>query len=167
MIKGLSGKPFTLDNLRADKACEPGLAFVTPIIERGGDVALELRMAGYVDWLSWAIEQGYDCSSAWRDMDEGGNSFTWGEHGIIYATAGDYGAATAGYRGTATAGYGGTATAGYRGTATAGEGGVIVILHWDSERGDHLRCAEVDGVTIKANTPYRLNEKGEFVEVER
>ena len=112
---------------------------------------------------------------------------TAGDYGT--ATAGDYGTATAGYGGTATAGnhgtaaaecggsatvgdYGtatvgdyGTAAAGYSGTATAGEGGALVILFWDdAAQGFRRRCAEVDGERIKANTPYRLDKHGEFIE---
>ena len=105
---------------------------------------------------------------------------TAGDRGT--ATAGDRGTATAGYRGTATAGYSGTATAGDsgtatagdsgtatagdRGTATAGKYGCICILFYDAKvEAFRKRCAEVDGVIIKADTPYRLDDSGNFVEV--
>ena len=89
------------------------------------------------------------------------------------ASAGDSGTASAGYSGTASAGYSGTASAGNYGTASAGNYGTasagyygcICILSHDKKTGVYRkRCAEVDGVKIKANTPYRLNEAGEFVE---
>ena len=81
------------------------------------------------------------------------------------ATAGDYGTATAGDYGTATAGDGGTATAGYRGTATAGDGGVLVIRYYDRSGRGRLCVGQVDGVTLRPDTPYRLDAAGEFVEV--
>ena len=93
-----------------------------------------------------------------------GGSVTAGDCGT--ATAGDYGSASAGDGGSASAGYGGSATAGYGGSATAGDCGALVILFWDSAAETYRRrCAEVDGERIKANTPYRLNDRGEFEEV--
>ncbi len=85
------------------------------------------------------------------------------------ATAGDRGTATAGERGTATAGYRGTATAGYSGTATAGVGGVIAILHWNGKRYEAriARVKDEDGDgELEPNTPYRLNDEGNFVKKE-
>ena len=73
--------------------------------------------------------------------------------------------ATAGDSGTATAGDSGTATAGVEGTATAGDGGCICILFWTGTAYKR-RCAEVGEGGLKPNTPYRLNDKGEFVEVQ-
>lgn len=78
------------------------------------------------------------------------------------ATAGAWGTATAGRKGTATAGYGGTAIAGAWGTATAGIGGYLLLRLPNGA----LVGASVDGKKIKANTPYRLDAKGKFVEVE-
>jgi hypothetical protein len=77
------------------------------------------------------------------------------------------GTATAGYGGTATAGYRGTATAGDRGTATAGNSGEIRIRYYDL-KADRYRTSVgyigEDG--LKPRTPYRLNNKHEFEEVE-
>jgi hypothetical protein len=87
------------------------------------------------------------------------------------ATAGDRGTATAGYRGVATAGEDGTATAGDRGvatagedgTATAGEDGVISIIWYDGKK--YRRAIAAIGQNgIKANTPYRLDGRGNFFE---
>jgi hypothetical protein len=90
------------------------------------------------------------------------------------ATAGDRGTATAGYSGTATAGYSGTATAGdrgtatagYSGTATAGYSGEIHIRYYDRAN-DRMRTrvGYIGEHGLKANTPYRLNDKNEFEEV--
>ena len=102
--------------------------------------------------------------------DEG--TATAGDEGT--ATAGDYGTATAGYHGTATAGDEGTATAGDEGTATAGnygttiagEEGCISIQFWNKEKEKY--CRKIGLVTdgqLKANTPYKLDENGEFIEV--
>jgi len=82
------------------------------------------------------------------------------------AQVGALGTATAGYRGTATAGDGGTATAGDGGTATAGDGGEIRIRYYDSKH-DRMRTrvGYIGEDGLKANTPYRLNDKNEFEEV--
>jgi len=97
---------------------------------------------------------------------------TAGDRGT--ATAGDSGTATAGYRGTATAGYrgtatagdSGTATAGDRGTATAGDSGELRIKHWDDKAERYrTKVAWVGEDGIKANTPYRLDDNGNFFEV--
>ena len=80
------------------------------------------------------------------------------------ATAGGYGTATAGDRGTATAGFRGTATAGYGGTATAGYGGALVIA-WHDEWRKRIAVAYVGEASIRADTPYRLDDGGNFVEV--
>ena len=82
------------------------------------------------------------------------------------ATAGDSGTATAGYRGTATAGDRGTATAGYSGTATAGYRGELRIKHWNVKAERYrTKVAWVGEGGIKANTPYRLDDNGNFFEV--
>ena len=90
---------------------------------------------------------------------------TAGNYGT--ATAGDFGMATAGYSGTATAGYSGTATAGNSGTATAGNSGEIRIRYYDNTAERYrTKIAYVGEDGIKANTPYKLNDKHEFAEVE-
>lgn len=97
------------------------------------------------------------------------------------ATAGYRGAATAGYFGAATAGEGGAATS--RGSAIVGENGIACVRGNDCRAkggmGALLIIAEeyegsyavrdwkavvVDGITIKADTWYRLNGKGELQE---
>ena len=82
------------------------------------------------------------------------------------ATAGDGGTATAGYGGTATTGDIGTATAGHYGTATAGYGGTLCIKHWDGMR-YRIKVAYVGEDGIKPNTPYKLDNEGNFVEVKK
>lgn len=80
--------------------------------------------------------------------------------GCGIATAGDGGLSSTGIEGTAIAGDYGVAVADFDGVAAAGKDGVIVIAH--------LRLgqvtARVDGVTIKPNVPYRLDDDGNFVE---
>jgi hypothetical protein len=65
---------------------------------------------------------------------------------------------------TATAGDMGTATAGYRGTATAGYRGIF-ILRWFDGKTYNLAVGKVGEDGIKANTPYRVDDKGKFYEV--
>ena len=84
------------------------------------------------------------------------------------ALAGHYGTALAGDYGTALAGDYSTAQAGLGGTAQAGEGGVIAILwrdDWSSVSHYKLRRARVGENSIKPNTPYKLDDEGNFVEV--
>ena len=74
--------------------------------------------------------------------------------------------AIAGIRGTATAGDDGTATAGYRGTATAGNGGTLIITWYDGAR--YRRAVGYIGENgLRPDTPYRVNGRGEFYEVEK
>jgi len=89
------------------------------------------------------------------------------------ATAGDGGTATAGYEGTATAGDGGTATAGkwgtatagYEGTATAGDKGTLIIRRWDGKRYRTV-VGYIGENGLEPNTPYKLNDAGEFVKAD-
>lgn len=110
-----------------------------------------------------------------------------GDHGT--AVTGYCGVATAGYLGAATAGYGGAATAGDFGTAVSGGsssaghyglciargegcrvkgglGSVLVLVeeYKDSYDIAHCKIAVVDGLMIKADTWYTLQD-GEFSEV--
>ena len=75
------------------------------------------------------------------------------------------GTATAGYEGTATAGDGGMATAGYGGTATAGDKGTLIIRRWDGKR-DRTVVGYIGENGLEPNTPYKLNDAGEFVKAD-
>lgn len=81
--------------------------------------------------------------------------------------AGDYGAANAGYRGAANAGDYGAAIVLTGGKVKGGYGCVLVArdFNWVNERFEVVdwAAAIVDGVTIKADTWYRLKD-GKFVE---
>ena len=112
---------------------------------------------------------------------------TAGDYGV--STAGNGGAATAGYRGAAMAGDHGAATAGDRGvsaslgTARSGKqgcsvsrgatpvvsGGLDAVLVCVAINRDGTikfwRADVVDGEHLKADTPYTLDEKGEWEEV--
>ena len=60
--------------------------------------------------------------------------------------------------------YEGSSTSGKWGSSTSGEGGIIQIKHFDGERYRPI-TGYIGENGLKANTKYRLNEKGEFVEV--
>ena len=75
------------------------------------------------------------------------------------------GTATAGYEGTATAGYEGTATAGYEGMATAGDKGTLIIRRWDGKRYRTV-VGYIGENGLEPNTPYKLNDAGEFVKAD-
>ena len=69
--------------------------------------------------------------------------------------------------GTATAVHGGTATAGYRGTATAGDEGTVVIRRWDRTASRwRLVVGYIGENGLEANVAYRLDDAGQFVEVQ-
>ena len=117
-----------------------------------------------------------------------GGTATVGNGGT--AIVGDYGTATVGYKGTAIVGNGGTAivgdygtaivgnggtaTVGYKGTATVGNGGTVtggenaeLRIRWYDYGAERYRTAiaYVGENGIKPNTPYRLNDEHQFVEV--
>ena len=87
--------------------------------------------------------------------------------------AGDNESASAGYRGSASAGNWGSASAGENGIACAlcgkvkGEIGCAICTTEQDDDGNNIavKAAIVDGVTIKANTWYKV-ENGKFVEVQ-
>ena len=80
------------------------------------------------------------------------------------STSGYNGTSTSGYNGTSTSGYKGTSTSGYNGTSTSGHYGTLIIKYWDGVR-YKVAVGYVGENGIKANVPYKLNEKHEFVEV--
>jgi hypothetical protein len=61
-------KQFTLDNLRADDACDDGMAFVTPIIEAGECVASALLDNCRDEWFRWAMGRDYDVEPAQEEL---------------------------------------------------------------------------------------------------
>ena len=84
------------------------------------------------------------------------------------STSGYGGTSTSGNRGTSSSGYCGTSSSGYRGTSTSGDGGEIRIRYWDSNAQLYrTKVGYVGEDGIKANTPYKLNEQHEFIEVEK
>lgn len=57
-------------------------------------------------------------------------------------------------------------SAGDNGTATAGDGGTISILFWDFKKQKLQRkIAKIGDDGFKPNTPYRLYNNGDFIEV--
>ena len=91
-----------------------------------------------------------------------GASSATGRYGASSA-AGDYGASSAtGFQGVA-------AALGIEGKAMGAAGCWIICAEWAVVKGEwnrvDVKCAKVDGVTIKPDTWYKL-KNGEFVEVE-
>jgi hypothetical protein len=91
-----------------------------------------------------------------------GGTSTSGDGGT--STSGDYGKSTSGYGGTSTSGTRGTSTSGYGGTSTSGEGGILVLRWFDGVR-DRLVVRYVGEDGIKPDTIYKLDDKGQIVEV--
>ena len=147
-------RPLTIEELKAAKACEPGLELAEkwlPNLPEDWQARLAVE---FPDFERWLITNGF------ADPLTGG------------AIAGYRGTATAGYRGTATAGEGGTATAGNWGTATAGEGGTatagefgIIQIRYFSNGRWRIKTGYIGEDGLKPNTPYRLDENNEFAEV--
>ena len=78
-----------------------------------------------------------------------------------------------GYRSALTGGYSSALTGGDRSgvyggegaKVRAGKGSVLALQYWDDYEFKGIKFKEVDGVKIKANTYYKLDKKGRFIEV--
>ncbi len=95
------------------------------------------------------------------------------------STSGNGGQSTSGYGGQSTSGYGGQSTSGYWGQSTSGYWGQcragiyggILIRYWDKDmstyrvKAGEVGCGDGSDGLLKADTWYRVNEKGDFVEV--
>lgn len=47
----------------------------------------------------------------------------------------------------------------------AGKGSVLALQYWKDGEFIGIKCKEVDGVKVKADTWYRLDKTGRFIEV--
>ena len=122
-------KTLTIENLKAAKACEEGMEWITPIIESAPDTVADRLCAEHPLWHQWAIENGFDVPvspEVWDRMGcqivDGALRHTQTAGDWSTQTAGDESTQTAGDGSTQTAGDGSTQTAGYRSTQTAGDG---------------------------------------------
>ena len=109
-----------------------------------------------------------------------GHALTAATDSFGNATAGAFGTAAAGSFGTATAGdngyavsrdYGlsvsgerGVSVVGLGGIAAAGVGGVLVFETYQPGGGLDVKSFGVDGETVKAATPYKLDYRKDLVE---
>jgi len=82
------------------------------------------------------------------------------------ATVGNDGTATAGNDGTATTGNHGTATAGNHGTAIAGDWGTLIVTWHDGAR-SRRAVGYIGENGLRPDTPYRVDVRGEFYEVNK
>lgn len=160
-------KKITKTTLQKWDACADGYARFNKLFPKGATLKvaseglIKDNHAIWADWLWARCKEDKDyCEQTVATAGYSGTA-TAGYRGT--AIAGNCGTATAGNCGTAIAGNWGTATAGDSGTATAGKGGVVCLLWWNGSL--YLRkAAEVDGILIKANTPYKLDGDGKFME---
>ena len=109
-----------------------------------------------LDCLAYLDRIGRCGAAAMGVMRQGGDrsTLTGGDRSTL---TGGYGSTlTGGYRSTLTGGYGSTLTGGYRSTLTA--------KWWDGTR-YRITIGYVGEDGIKADKPYRLNDKGKFCEV--
>ena len=81
-------------------------------------------------------------------------------------TGGDWSALTGGYWSALTGGDRSVVYGGEDAKVRGGLHSVLAIQYWDACEFKGIRFAEVDGEKIKANVFYKLDENGEFVEVE-
>lgn len=80
------------------------------------------------------------------------------------ATAGDYGFAASRDYGLSVSGKRGVSVVGLRGIAAAGVGGVLVFETYHPGAGLDVKSFRVDGETVKADTPYKLDYRKDLVE---
>ena len=85
-----------------------------------------------------------------------GSTVSGGYHSIVRG----------GYRSTVSGGEGSTISVGDGSTVSGGEGSGLILKHWNGKR-YRYSLAEVGENGIKANTPYRLDDEGKFIEVEQ
>jgi hypothetical protein len=89
---------------------------------------------------------------------------TSGDYGT--STSGNKGTSTSGDKGTSTSGDYGTSTSGNKGTSTSGYKGTILIKYWCKNSNRYkVKIGYIGENELKSNTPYRLDESNEFVEV--
>lgn len=148
-------KPFTIENLRMDAACKPGMEFVIPIIESGGDVATALKEHSGT-WVQWAITQGYDVRHLW------GEGYTWNERGHMFLTSStlSVSALRGGSYSTLTAVGTSVMQAGYKSTLTGGDGSVMDAGHCSTlTTGEHSQLRSFDGSKYRAGAnSYIIND---------
>ena len=84
-----------------------------------------------------------------------GSALTGGNGSAL--TGGNYSALTGGDRSVVYGGYGAK--------VRAGKGSVLALQYWKDGKFISIKFKEVDGVKIKADTFYKLNKAGCFVEV--
>lgn len=80
-------------------------------------------------------------------------------------TGGDKSALTGGNKSALTGGYGSVVYGGYGAKVRAGKGSVLALQYWKDGKFISIKFKEVDGVKIKADTFYKLDKAGRFVEV--
>ena len=138
-------KTLTIENLKAAKACEEGMEWITPIIESAPDTAADRLCAEHPLWHQWAIENGFDVPVSPEVWDRMGCQIVDGA-----------------LRHTQTAGDWSTQTAGAGSRHKAGLNSAFVCRYW--EDGD-WRVA----VTVNPDPDYYWTfgiEKQEWVHAE-
>ena len=106
----------SIEALEAADACEPGMEWITPLIEQGDEQAvIDALHRHHPTWAQWALAHGFNVKPS---SDE----FGWDdERGTYFQTSGYGSTQTAGYGSTQTAGDCSTQTAGHGSTQTAGD----------------------------------------------
>ena len=100
-----------------------------------------------------------------RSTVSGGNGSTVSGGNGSTVSGGDYSTVSGGYRSTVSGGNGSTVSGGNGSTVSGGNNSGLILKRWNGKR-YRYSVAEVGESGIKANTPYKLDDKGEFVEVE-
>ena len=81
------------------------------------------------------------------------------------ALTGGYGSAlTGGYRSALTGGDWSVVYGGENAKVRAGKGSVLALQYWKKGAFVGIKCKEVDGVKVKADTWYKLDKAGRFIE---
>ena len=169
----------TVKNLKAKNACEPGMAWITPILESAPETAADRLALEHPIWLQWAHSKGFDLDLSPDVIERQGVTYTKGQLRFFQTagdwstqtagdwstqTAGDWSTQTAGHCSTQTAGGWSTQTAGHCSTQTAGSesrhrltggAGVFICRHYDG--GWKMNAVVCDGTTLKHNVFYSFD----------
>ena len=99
----------------------------------------------------------------WSALTGGDSSaLTGGNRSAL--TGGDWSALTGGNRSALTGGNRSVVYGGENAKVRAGKGSVLALQYWKNGEFVGIKCKEVDGVKVKADTWYKLDKAGRFIE---
>ena len=117
------------------------------------------------DWSALTGGNWSALTGGYRSALTGGNwsALTGGDWSAL--TGGDGSALTGGDRSALTGGDKSVVYGGEGAKVRAGTGSVLALQYWKNGEFAEIKFKKVDGVKVKANTWYKLNKAGRFIEV--